>query len=202
VLVLIFPDFRATADLLLFFYIPSLFFQDKRCPVISKICRGYRMTQAAIQRLTPLRTTLYAPLPRSSWISRSRLVDRVEEGFSRKLTLISAPAGFSKTTLLADWANNHDIPAAWFSVDKGDNDPLHFLAHGTLGLQTLEGGIGKAALTILQSPQPPPTESILANRIKDLARLATDCALAVDVFHWIDARPIHDMTAFLPLRLI
>jgi LuxR family maltose regulon positive regulatory protein len=73
-------------------------------------------------------------------------------------------------------------------VDKGDNDPLHFLAYGTLGLQTLEGGIGKAALTILQSPQPPPTESILANRIKDLARLATDCALAAR--NWVKERKL------------
>lgn len=155
------------------------------------------MTQASIQCLTPLRTKLCVPSPRSSWISRSRLVNRVEEGFSRKLTLISAPAGFGKTTLLADWAHSHEIPVAWFSVDKGDNDPLHFLTYVTLGLQTLEGNIGKAALTMLQSPQPPPTESILANIINDLARLETDYALVVDDYHSVDAKQIHDMIAFL-----
>jgi LuxR family maltose regulon positive regulatory protein len=77
----------------------------------------------------------------------------MDEGFKRKLTLISARAGFDKTTLLVDWVNRQKIPAACFSVDKSDNDPLHFLTYVILGLQSLEVDTGKAALTMLQSPQ-------------------------------------------------
>ena len=105
---------------------------------------------------------------------------RMEEGFERKLTLISAPAGFGKTTLLADWIHRHTIPTAWFSVDKGDNEPLHFLTYVILGLQSLEAGIGKAALTMLQSPQPPPIEPILINLLNDVSRISSDFALVFD----------------------
>ena len=117
------------------------------------------------QHLTPLRTKLCVPPLRSSWISRLRLFKRMDEGFERKLTLISAPAGFGKTTRLVDWVHRHKIPVAWFSVDKADNDPLHFLTYVILGLQNLDAGTGRAALTMLQSPQPPPIESILIKGI-------------------------------------
>jgi LuxR family maltose regulon positive regulatory protein len=134
---------------------------------------------------------------RSSWISRSRLNKRLDERFISKLTLISAPAGFGKTSLLVDWIHKHKKPVAWFSVDKGDNNHLHFLTYVILGLQSLEAGTGKAALTMLQSPQPPPIESILINLIYDVSRIPTDLALVIDDCHWVDARPIHDLIAFL-----
>jgi LuxR family maltose regulon positive regulatory protein len=97
----------------------------------------------------------------------------MDEGFERKLTLISAPAGFGKTTLLIDWVHANKMPVAWFSVDKADNAPLHFLTYVILGLQGLVAGTGKAALTMLQSPQPPPIESVLINLINDLIRIQT-----------------------------
>jgi LuxR family maltose regulon positive regulatory protein len=121
----------------------------------------------------------------------------MDEGFERKLTLISAPAGFGKTTLIVDWIHKHKIPAAWFSVDKADNDPLHFLTYVILGFQTLEAKTGKAALTMLQSPQPPPIESILINLINDVTQNPQDFALVLDDYHLVDARPIHDLMAFL-----
>ena len=121
----------------------------------------------------------------------------MHEGFARKLTLISAPAGFGKTTLLVDWVHRHKIPAAWFSVDKTDNDPLHFLTYVILGLQSLEASTGEAALTMLQSPQPPPIEPILINLLNDASRISKDFALVLDDYHLVDAGPIHDMIAFL-----
>jgi len=145
----------------------------------------------------PLKTKLCIPPLRSNWISRSRLDKQMDGGFTRKLTLISAPAGFGKTTLLVDWVHRHKIPAAWFSVDKGDNDPLHFLSYIILGLQSLEADAGKAALTMLQSPQPPPVEAILINLINDVTRLPTDIAFILDDYHTVDGGPIHDMIAFL-----
>ena len=147
--------------------------------------------------LTPLRTKLCLPPLRSEWITRSRLIKRMDEGFERKLTLISAPAGFGKTTLLVDWGHRQKIPVAWFSVDKGDNDPLHFLTYVILGLQGQKAGTGKAALTMLQSPQPPPIESILINLINDVTNLPDDMVLVLDDYHLVDAKPIHDLIAFL-----
>jgi len=119
------------------------------------------------------------------------------EGFERKLTLISAPAGFGKTTLLVDWIHRYKIPTAWFSVDKGDIDPLHFLTYVILGLQGLEAGTGKAALTMLQSPQPPPIEPMLINLINDVSRIPPDMALILDDYHLVDTQPIHDLISFM-----
>ena len=146
---------------------------------------------------TPLRTKLYVPPLQSTWVSRMRLLKRMDEGFERKLTLISAPAGFGKTTLLVEWIHQKKIPVAWFSVDKKDNDPVHFLIYVIAGLQTLEPGIGKAALTLLQSPQPPPLESILINLINDISCIPTNATLVFDDYHAVDAKPIHDLIAFL-----
>jgi len=149
------------------------------------------------QDLTPLKTKLRIPPLRSGWIPRPRLDKRMDEGFERKLILVSAPAGFGKTTLLVDWIHRHNIPTVWFSVDKGDNDALHFLTYVILGLASLEAGTGKAALTMLQSPQPPPIEPILINLLNDINRISTDFALVLDDYHLVDDRPIHDMIAFL-----
>jgi LuxR family maltose regulon positive regulatory protein len=121
----------------------------------------------------------------------------MDEGFGRKFTLISAPAGFGKTTLLVDWVHKHKIPVAWFSVDKGDNDPLQFLTYVILGLQTLKEDIGKVSLTMLQSPEPPPIETILINLINDVIDIRTVFVLILDDYHLVDARPVHDMSAFL-----
>src|SRR3989337_2317837 len=108
-----------------------------------------------------LATKLYIPSPRPQVVRRSRLIDRLNAGLHRKLTLISAPAGFGKTTLAAEWVAGCGRPVAWLSLDEGDSDPRRFLTYLIAALQTVAPGIGEGILTVLRSPQPPPIESTL-----------------------------------------
>ena len=84
-----------------------------------------------------LATKLYIPPPRPKVVLRPRLIERLNEGLHRKLTLISAPAGFGKTTLVSEWVAGCERPAAWLSLDEGDNDPTRFLAYLVAALQTI-----------------------------------------------------------------
>ena len=89
-----------------------------------------------------LATKLYLPPPRPDVVSRPRLTKRLNEGLHRKLTLISAPAGFGKTTLAAEWIAGCGRPVAWLSLDAGDSDPVRFLAYFISALRTIAADIG------------------------------------------------------------
>src|SRR3712207_368956 len=109
-----------------------------------------------------LATKRYAPRWRPGLVSRPHLIARLDQGAGRKLTLVAAPAGFGKTTLLAEWlaaAPAGGRPAAWVSLDPGDNDPALFWAYVITALQTIRAGVGGTALALLRSPQPPPIEA-------------------------------------------
>src|SRR5512141_1092150 len=108
-----------------------------------------------------LATKLYIPPPRPKIVLRSRLIERLNEGLHSKLTLISAPAGFGKTTLVSEWIAGCERPVAWLSLDEGDNDTASFLGYLVAAVQTVAPKIGERLLAALQSPQPPPAESIL-----------------------------------------
>ena len=149
------------------------------------------------QRIPLLTTKLYIPPTRPDLVPRPRLTEQLNEWMERKLILISASAGFGKTTLLSDWIHHREIPAAWFSIDKGDNDPVHFLNYVIVALQTIEANIGKAALTMLQSPQLPPIESILTTLVNDIASVPKDFVLVLDDYHLVDTGQIHEMIEFL-----
>src|SRR4028119_1637788 len=111
---------------------------------------------------TPLLATkLYVPPRRPHVVHRSRLIERLNAGLHRKLTLISAPAGFGKTTLVSAWIAGCGRPAAWLSLDAGDSDPTRFLQYIIAALQTLAPAVGTGVVSALQSPQPPSTEAIL-----------------------------------------
>jgi hypothetical protein len=97
-------------------------------------------------------TKLYIPPPRSKLVLRSRLIERLNEGMQRKLTLISAPAGFGKTTLVSEWIVGCKRPVAWFSLDVGDNDPLRFLTYFVSALQTISVKIGGGVLEVAPIP--------------------------------------------------
>ncbi len=147
---------------------------------------------------TPLLTTkLYVPPVRPGLVSRPRLIERLNAGLDRKLTLISAPAGFGKSTLLSEWVAGIKWPVAWISLDKGDNDPARFLAYLVVSLQTIEPDVGKSALAALQSPQPPPMEAVLTGLINEIATVPDHFVLVLDDYHLIEAQPIHDALTFL-----
>lgn len=130
-------------------------------------------------------------------VLRPRLSVRLNEGLQRKLTLISAPAGFGKTTLVSQWVAGCGRPAAWLSLDEGDNDPARFLAYLVAALQTLvlseaerpAATIGVGVLGALQSPQPPPPEVILTALLNDITTLPAPFILILDDYHVIDAKP-------------
>ncbi|MCH8093838.1 MAG: tetratricopeptide repeat protein [Chloroflexi bacterium] len=148
-----------------------------------------------------LTTKLYIPSARPQVVSRPRLIDRLTEGLTCKLIVVSAPAGYGKTTLLSQWVGRNEFPAAWVSLDESDNDPQRFLTYVVSALQTIEANMGAGALSLLQSPQPLPTESILNSLINEVAETAQDFILVLDDYHLIEARPIHDALAFLLDRL-
>jgi len=117
-----------------------------------------------------LATKLYVPPPRSKIVLRPRLIERLNEGLSAgcKLTLISASAGFGKTTLVSEWVAVCERPVAWLSLDGGDNDPARFISYLIKALQTIRAGIGDGLLAALQSPQPLQIETILTSLLNEI----------------------------------
>jgi LuxR family maltose regulon positive regulatory protein len=159
-----------------------------------------------------LTTKLYIPHTRPEIVSRPRLIEQMNSGLYSgcKLFLISAPAGFGKTTLVCEWVENlrqeHTTEnqianrIAWLSLDESDNDPVRFLAYLIAALNQAEGieaGLGQGMLSVLQSPQPPPTEVALTSLINEIAAISDRLILILDDYHLIDAPPVHDALTFL-----
>jgi LuxR family maltose regulon positive regulatory protein len=149
-----------------------------------------------------LTTKLYIPPPQPKVVLRPRLIERLnEEGLSRTLTLLCAPAGFGKTTLLSEWLSRCQRPAAWVSLDAGYNDPIRFLSYLVAALQTITPNIGEeeGLWSMLRSPQPPPTESILTAVLNEISTttIEDDFVLVLDDYHLIEARAVDDALAFM-----
>jgi LuxR family maltose regulon positive regulatory protein len=156
-----------------------------------------------------LQTKLYVPPVRPELVSRLRLVERLNEGLHRELSLISAPAGFGKTTLIAEWLHSRAAPlsrevgegpgvkAAWLSLDEGDSDPARFFTYLIAALQQVDPAIGQSAQAMLQTPQPPLPEALLTALINDVAAVSQPFVLVLDDYHVISALPVHQQLAFL-----
>jgi LuxR family maltose regulon positive regulatory protein len=139
---------------------------------------------------TPLLTTkLYIPPVRPELVSRPRLIERLNAGLHRKLTLISAPAGFGKTTLLSEWASQRvngsasqrcGRSVAWVSLDEGDNNPTRFWSYSFAALHKAQSGIGETALTMLRSTPPPAIEAILTTLINEITASPLGLVLVLD----------------------
>jgi LuxR family transcriptional regulator, maltose regulon positive regulatory protein len=144
-----------------------------------------------------LATKLYRPLPRAHLVRRSHLMERLTQGAQGPLTLLSAPAGFGKTTLLAQWLAERDAPAAWLSLDAGENDPARFLTYLVAAVQTLVPNLGAGVVRVLQSPQLPPTEVLLTTLLNDLTAIPDPFVLVLDDYHVLDAHPVDQALLYL-----
>jgi LuxR family transcriptional regulator, maltose regulon positive regulatory protein len=163
-----------------------------------------------------LATKLYIPPLRSNVVLRPHLIERLNDGLSsgHRLTLISAPAGFGKTTLVSEWVASlwrrppHrpnvlsegqpcSQPVAWLSLDEGDNDSSRFLAYLIVALQTIKANFGEAVLGMLHAPQPPPIESILTTLLNEIAATPSPFVLVLDDYHAIDAQSVDHALTFL-----
>ncbi len=154
---------------------------------------------------TPLLSTkLYIPPIRPKLVPRPRLIERLNAGlgqsggFARSLTLISAPAGFGKTTLLSEWVRQSAVPAAWLSLDEDDDDPVRFWAYLLAALQTLGVGLAQGTLQLVHAAyEPPSAQAILVPLLNEIAALPNMVMLVVDDYHLISTQAIHDGIAFL-----
>ncbi len=152
-----------------------------------------------------LATKLYIPPPRPKVVLRPRLIEQLNEGLAAgcSLTLISASAGFGKTTLISEWVAERmkdeggRMKVAWLSLDAGDSDPVRFLAYLVAALQTLFAGIGAGVAAALESPQPPPTEILLTTLINEITAIPDTFILVLDDYHLVDAAAVDDALTFL-----
>lgn len=149
-----------------------------------------------------LATKLYIPPPRPKVVLRPRLIDRLNEGLSQTpgITLISAPAGFGKTTLISEWMTACGRSITWLSLDEGDNDLTRFVTYFVASLQRVVPNFGERVLEMLQASQmqpPPPTESILTALLNEINTIPDDFLLVLDDYHVIDSKPVEHALTFL-----
>lgn len=157
-----------------------------------------------------LSTKFFAPPPRATLVARPRLIARLEQGMERPLTLISAPAGSGKTTLVSDWraTAGMDIPLAWLSIDPDDNDPSLFLAYLFTALSALQPDLSDRPTSLFLSDPQTARHSLLAHWINDLGSLPGPFVLVLDDYHLITSPEVHEAVTFLldhrpiPMHLI
>jgi LuxR family maltose regulon positive regulatory protein len=146
-----------------------------------------------------LATKLYMAPPPSRVITRPRLNNQLSDGLAlgRKLTLISAPAGFGKSTLVSEWLAHCDRPAAWLSLDENDNDPARFLVYLIRALQIILPNLGTEILSILQAPQRPSIEAILTALLNEIAAAPNAFVLVLDDYHLVDTQSVDEALTFV-----
>ncbi|MDO8671918.1 MAG: LuxR family transcriptional regulator, partial [Dehalococcoidia bacterium] len=142
-------------------------------------------------------TKISLPPCRLELVARPRLLEKLSSGLRGKLTLLLAPTGFGKTTMLCQWSRQSEQPIAWVSLEAADNDPARFWAYVLAALQTLHPHLGIQMLRLLRLPQPPPMEALLTILINDLAATPADLILVLDDYQSIESPSIHAAIAFL-----
>jgi LuxR family maltose regulon positive regulatory protein len=146
-------------------------------------------------------TKLYLPEVRQTLVDRPVLVDQLKDGLRGKLTLVSAPAGFGKTSLVAAWRKECEIPLAWVSLDEEDNDPLRFLDYLVGALQTVDKDLGDESAELLKTASTPPVKVVLTSLLNEINAYDKEFVLAFDDYHVITEHGIHDALSFMIERL-
>ena len=154
-------------------------------------------SQVACGRDVLLATKLHVPRPRPDLVPRPRLAERLDEGLARGLMLVCAPAGYGKTVLLAAWARRGQPPAAWLSLDAGDNDPARFWRHGVAALDQVSPGLAGRVGPLLGPPAPASYQGLVTALINDLAAGPGQALLVLDDYHLIDSEAVHESLGFL-----
>ena len=146
-----------------------------------------------------LKTKLYIPPLRSDLVPRPHLIKILNEGSSSggRLTLVSAPAGYGKTTLLSAWVTGCELPVAWLSLDPGDNDPARFLSYLISALQTVREGVGQGVLSVLQSSQAPDMTELSVLLVNQIDSIQERSVLVIDDYHTITSQSVHSVLSFL-----
>ncbi|HJU01721.1 MAG TPA: helix-turn-helix transcriptional regulator, partial [Actinomycetes bacterium] len=144
-------------------------------------------------------TKLHIPKPRPRLVARPRLSARLGQGAASRLTLVSAPAGFGKTTLLAEWlaATPADGSVAWLSLEESDRRPASYWTYLITALEAVAPGVGTSALPLLRSGQPPPVETVLTTVVNELANAPGDLYLVLDDYHLVDGPELQAGMTFL-----
>jgi LuxR family maltose regulon positive regulatory protein len=156
--------------------------------------------EAARQRSGLLSTKLAIPRVRSDRLARARLIEALNEGAARELVLVCTPAGFGKTTLLADWAKAARWPVAWLSLDPDDNDPARFWRYVVAALDRVCGGLGDQLLPLLTGPGAKSSKGVVTALINEIEAQASDLVLVLDDYHVVESPSIHDAVTFLLSR--
>ena len=144
-----------------------------------------------------LNTKLFVPLSRTGIVPRPRLIEKMSKGSQGKLTLVSAPAGYGKTTLVSAWIQQTDIPVAWLSLDEKDNDLARFLTYCVTTLRQIEENIGVDVLAALDTSQLPQTEILLTLLANEVSAIGNHFSLVFDDFHLITNQEIYEALDFL-----
>ncbi|MCB8928597.1 MAG: hypothetical protein H6652_23595 [Ardenticatenaceae bacterium] len=145
-----------------------------------------------------LQTKLFTPRLRPSLVHRPRLIEKLNNGLSGKLTLVSAPAGFGKTTVVVAWMMACDMPAVWLSLDEEDSDPVRFWRYLIAGLQTIHADFGTEILQLFAQTPPPPMQTAVTALINAISKIPNEIIFVLDDYHLIDSQTTHEaLTYFL-----
>ena len=158
----------------------------------------YRQPRFSRSKLEQLLTTkLYIPQLQSDLVQRPHLYQRLDEGASRKLTLVSAPTGFGKSTLVTGWLSERNLSVGWLSLDQGDNDLVRFWTYLIAALQTIHQDIGVETRQILSATQLRSTELVAIRLINDISQLDHHLVVILDDYHVIQAEQVHEGLSYL-----
>jgi LuxR family maltose regulon positive regulatory protein len=147
---------------------------------------------STLGRTPLLATKLHLPATRATMVARPRLLSQLDGQSDHRLTLISAPAGFGKTTLVSAWVRTLSRPVSWLSLEEADSDPARFTRYFMAALQQIDDAVGQSVSAALDASQPPPLDVAMAALINDLMDVADDFVLVLDDFHTIDNAAIHE----------